>query len=117
MENELTKTNTNATVRKIRKQFNKINYTLAQIVQDESDMNKRKTELTAKKKELTKTIDEELKEIKVSINRFSEERIFTLGERNARYQDLKQLGLDAQEQDNIASVIDIKTYNQKALQN
>jgi len=116
MGNDLTKEN--AIARKIKGQFNKINNSLAQISQDESDINVIKAELTSKKKELTKSIDKQLREIKDSIKRLSDKRIFTLGERNARLVDLKQLGMDAEleAQNNITSVTDIKDYNRKVLQ-
>ena len=83
----------NPEVRKIKRQFHKINNTLAEISQKEVDLAERKKELSAKKKELTKSIDKELKEIKDELKRMSDKRIFTLGERNARLTDLKQLGL------------------------
>lgn len=91
MKNELVKTN--EAVKKVKREFHKINNTLAQISQDEVNISQRKKELTAKKKELTKSIDEELKDLKNQQKRLTDKRIFTLGERNARMADLKQLGL------------------------
>ena len=116
MKNELT--TTDAMIKKTKRQFNKINNQLAQISQDESDFAKRKAELTAKKKELTKSIDKELKEIKDSMKQLSDDRIFTLGERNARLVDLKQLGMESELKDQEQNApVDIRNYNQKVLQN
>lgn len=77
----------------IKKKVIKVDSLIANIAQSEEDNFIEMKKLRTKKKELTKKVDEELKELKLEVKRLKDKKLLHLGEKMARYADLKELGI------------------------
>ena len=70
---------------------------LGEIVQAEDDVFAELKKLRDKKKELTRKVDEEMKNKKLEMKRLKDEKLLALGARAARISDLKEIGASLME--------------------
>lgn len=77
----------------IKKKVIKVNSEIANIAQSEEDNFLKLKKLREKKKELTRKVDDEMKDLKTEVKRLKDKKLLFLGEKMARYNDLKELGL------------------------